>query len=309
MGVPRTDPSTDLSVRSNMLLLGETTPVLGAVDFFAAQEPIDIDTVRVRFSNDPSSIQQVRAYAEDDGRLLGTSFRSGTGEYEIAVPTGTLVLPHRKETGIYVRALLKPADSGAEGGQIVQIERIEMDGDGLWSDSEYTVASTETFLQSETSPAAITGFTRGSALASSAFVGGPSVALWEYVVSGRTTDADFEPALTSLSFRVAKSSNVTLSSARLTVPDSGAESDCTVATGVITCANIAEGVGSVDGTRRIRLVADVEYSGSGGDPFLQATLQEGGTPSSAGDIVWTDGTTTYEWLPIDAPVARGILYR
>lgn len=303
-----TDPDDDLRVRSNFLLLGEVTPVLGAVDFFASQEPIDVDTIRVRFSSDPSSIQQVRVYDEDTGKLLGTSFRDGSGDYEIAVPTGTITLPHRQEKGIYVRALMKPADGGASGGEIVEIEHIEIDGDGVWSDSDYTVTSAVNFLPFETAPAAITGFTPATSLTSSAFVGGPSTILWDYTVTGRTTDNEYEPHVTSLTFRVAKGSNVTLSDVQLTVPDSGAESDCTVSTGTITCDNIPESVGSVDGSRRLRLIADVDYSGTGGDPYLQVTLQEGGSPTSAGDVEWTDGRTTYDWISIDAPLARGILY-
>lgn len=283
--------------------------MIGAVDFFAAQEPIDVDTIRIRFSSDPSSIQQVRVYAEETGALLGTSFRDATGEYEIAVVPGTIVLPHRKKAGMYVRVLLKPADGGASGGQIIQIERIEMDGDGVWSDSDYTVASTETFLQFETAPAVITGFARATSLASSVFISGPSVTLWDFNVSGRTTDNDFEPALTSMTFRVAKSSNVTLTDALLAVPGTGAESDCTITSGFITCDNIPESVGTIDDVQRIRLITDVDYSGVGGDPFLQVTLQSGGTPASAGDVEWTDGRTNYDWLGIDEPIARGILYK
>lgn len=278
------------------------------MNFFAAQEPIDIDTIRIGFVGNPASIQQVRVYAQGSGELLGTSFQNGSGIYEIAVAPGTLVLPHRKEMGVYVRALLKPADGGATGGQIVQLDDIEMDGDGLWSDSDYTVASTETFLASETSPAAITGFSATS-LSSSAFVSGPSVILWDYTISGRSTDNDFTAEITKLTFRVAKSSNVTLSDVQLTVPDSGAESDCTVSTGLIVCDAIPESVGEVDGKRRLRLIADVDYSGTGGDPFFQVTLQEGGTPTSAGDVEWTDGLHNYDWLDIDAPIARGTLYK
>ncbi len=304
----QSDPSDDLTVRSNFLLTGEVSPVIGAVDFFAAQEPVDVDTIRVRFSSDPSSIQQVRVYEEETGKLLGTSFRDGTNDYEIAVAPGRIVLPHRQEKGIYVRVLLKPADGGASGGQIVHIERIEMDGDGVWSNSEYTVASTETFQQFETAPAVITGFEPATSLSSSVFVAGPSVTLWDFNVSGRSTDNDFEPAITSMTFRVAKSSNVTITDAQLTVPGSGAESDCVISSGFITCDGIPGSVGTIDDVQRIRLIADLEYSGSSGDPFIQVTLHAGGTPASAGDIEWTDGRTDYDWLGIDEPVARGVMY-
>ncbi len=305
----RIDPAPDLTVRSNFLLLGEATPVLGAVDFFAAQEPIDVDTIRVRFSSDPSSIQQVRVYAQADGALLGTSFRDGSGDYEIAVKPGTLILPHRAEEGVYVRALMKPADSGASGGQIVQIEHVEMDGDGVWSDTDYTVTSTETFLQFETTPAVITGFSSATSMFSSAFVPGSSVTLWDYDVSARSTDNDFEVALNSITFRLAKSSDVSLSDVELSVPGGGVSTSCTVSTGTIVCNGIPESVGAVDSTKRLRLTADVTLAPGATNPFLQATLQEAGTPSNPGDVEWTDGHSTYDWLPFEEPVARGTLYQ
>lgn len=305
----QTDPLNNLTVRSNFLFFGEVTPVLGAVNFFAAQEPIDVETIRVRFASDPSSIQQVRVYAEADGRLLGTSFRDGSGKYEIAVKPGTMLLPHRAETGIYVRALMKPADGGAAGGQIVRLERLEVEGNGVWSNSDYTVASTETFLSFETTPAAITGFSPATSLSSSVFVFGPSVTLWDYNVTARSTDNDYEVAIDSLTFRLATSSNVMISGVQLIVPGTGAETDCVVGTGILTCDNIPASVGTVDGTQRLRLIADIAYSGAAGDPFVQVTLQEAGTPTNAGDITWTDGSTTYDWVQFEEPVARGILYR
>ncbi len=296
-------------MRSNFLLLGEVTPVLGAVDFFAASEPIDVETIRVRFASDPSSIQQVRVYAEEDGRLLGTSFRDGSSDYEIAVQPGTMILPHRSEMGVYVRALLKPVDGGASGGQIVRIERIELDGSGVWSNSDYTVASSDTFLSFETTPAAMTGFRPATSLASSVFIEGSDVTLWDYNVHARSTDSDYEVEISSLVFRLATSSNVTLSNVSLEVPGSGASTGCTVSGGLITCENIPASVGTIDDMQRLRLVADIAYSGAAGDPFVQATLQEAGTPTNAGDITWTDGTTSYDWVHFEEPVARGILYR
>ena len=302
------DPDTDLTVRSDFLLLGEVTPVLGAVDFFAASEAIDVHTITVRFSSDPSSIQQVRVYAEDDGRLLGTSFRDGSGDYEIAIPQGTLILPHRAEEGVYVRALMKPADGGATGGQIVQIQNIEMEGDGVASDSEYTVTSTENFLPFETTPAVITVFRSTGSLTSSAFVPGSDVTLGEFDVKARSTDNDFAVELTTLTFRVAASSDVNLDDVRLTVPGTGASSSCTVSTGFITCDAISTGVGTIDTAQRIRLTGDITLDAGSTDPFLQVTLQAAGSPTSAGDIVWTDGSRSYDWLPFEEPIARGIRY-
>lgn len=283
--------------------------MLGAVDFFARSEPVDVRQLNIRFASNPASIQQVRVYAEDDGRLLGTSMREPSGDYEIPVAAGVLRLPHRVEFGVYVRALMKPADGGASGGQIVQIEHIEAEGDGTWSDGEYTVTTTETFLPFETAPAAITVFRSTGSVTSSVFISGGDVTLGNFDVRARSTDGDYTVQISSLTFRVAKSSEVTLSDVKLTVPGSGASSACTVSTGFITCDSISPGIGTVDGQQLLRLTADVTLADGADDSYLQVTFQSGGSPTNPGDIVWTDGSATYDWLPIDEPVARGIRYQ
>lgn len=303
------DPDTDLRVRSNFLILGDVTPVLGAVDFFAQSEPVDVRQLNIRFASNPTSIQQIRVYAEEDGRLLGTSLREPSGDYEIPVADGALRLPHRAEFGVYVRALMKPADGGASGGQIVQIEHIEAEGDGVWSDGEYTVSTTETFLPFETAPAAITVFQSTGAVTSSVFIPGGDVTLGNFEVKARSNDNDYTVEISSLTFRVAMSSEVSLSDVKLTVPGSGASSECTVSTGFITCDSIPLSVGTVDDEQLLRLTADVTLADGADDPYLQATFQSGGSPTNPGDIVWTDGRTTYDWLAIDEPVARGIRYQ
>jgi hypothetical protein len=303
------DPDSNLRVRSNFLILGEVTPVLGSADFFAQTEPVDVRQLNIRFSGNPASIQQVRVYAEDDGRLLGTSLREPSGDYEILLADGALRLPHRAEMGVYVRALMKPADGGASGGQIVQIEHIEAEGDGVWSDGEYTVATTETFLPFETAPAAITVFQSTGSVTSSVFIPGGDVTLGNFEVKARSNDNDYSVEISSLTFRVAKSSEVTLSDVKLSVPGSGASSACTVSTGFITCDSIPLSVGTVDDEQLLRLTADVTLADGADDPYLQVTFQSGGSPTNPGDIVWTDGRTTYDWIGIDEPIARGIRYQ
>lgn len=302
------DPDTNLTVRSNFLILGDVTPVLGAVDFFAQSEPVDVRQLNIRFASNPSSIQQIRVYAEDDGRLLGTSLREPSGDYEILVADGALSLPHRADFGVYVRALMKPADGGASGGQIVQIEHIEAEGDGVWSDGEYTVTTTETFLPFETAPAAITVFRSTGSVTSSVFIPGGDITLGNFDVRARSNDNDYTVEISSLTFRLAKSSDVTLSDVKLTIPGSGASSACTVSTGFITCDSIPLSVGTVDDEQLLRLTADVALAQGDSDPYLQVTFQSGGSPTNPGDIVWTDGRTTYDWLAIDEPIARGIRY-
>jgi len=58
----------------------------------------------------------------------------------------------------------------------------------------------------------------------------------------------------------------------------------------------------------IRVYADVALNNGVTNPSLRVTINDPGTISAGGDVTWTDGTNTFDWLPVDAPVARGTMY-
>lgn len=301
------DPNDDVTVRSNFLLLGEASPVLGAVNVFPAHEAINLDKVTVRFTNDSSAITNLRLYETDTGRYIGTAYRQSAGVYVANVPTGTLVMPQNENTGIYVRADLRDVESGGTGGQYVRIDSVTVEGTGEWSNDDYTIASNVTFQTFQVAPAAIVRVTSTGGLSSSLFQAGQDVVMGTFDFDAETSDARFTPRVTDLTFTIAASNGVTLSNAYLTLPGSSVTSPCTVSANRIECSSIPASIGTVDGSQSIRLVADVTGGGSQ-NPFLQVSLSDPGTPTSAGAVAWTDGTTAYGWIPGDTPVARGIRY-
>jgi len=301
------DPDTDISVRSDFLLLGQATPVLGAVNVFPSNEDINLERVTVRFTNDSSAIENLRMYESDTGRFLGTASRQSAGVYVVNIPTGTIILPRREDTSIYVRAMLRDVDSGGTGGQTIRIDRITIEGTGESSNDDYAVDSTATFQTFQVTPAAITKISLTGGLTTSLFQSGQNQILGSFDFDAVSTDSRYVPRVTSLVFTVNASAGVTLSNVELTIPGTDTSSPCTVSSNTITCSSIPASIGTIDNSQVIRLVADVDSAGTS-NPFLQVSLQEAGTPTSAGAITWTDGTNTYTWISSDTPIVRGIKY-
>lgn len=304
-----TDPNADTTIRSSFLLLGQVSPVLGAVKVFPNNEAIDADRITVTFSNDSSAIENLKIYESTTGRLLGTATRQSAGVYVANIPEGTISFPRRIDTSVYIRANLRDVESGAVGGQNVRIDHITVEGTGASSNNDYQVSSTETFQTFQVTPAAITRVTATGSYQTAIFAAGDNVILGDFDFDGVSTDSRYTPRVTSLTFTVNASAGVSLSNVALTVPGTGVESPCTVNGSTITCSSIPSSIGTVDDSQRIRLVGDVADNGSSSNPSLQVSLSDPGTPTSAGAVTWTDGTTTYTWLASDTPIARGIRYQ
>ncbi len=302
------DPNHDLTVRSNFLLLGTVSPVLGAVNFFPANEDIDVETITVSFTNDSSAIQNLRLYESDTGRFLGTASRQSSGIYVANITEGTLTLPRREDTGIYVRAQLRDVESGGSGGQNVRIDDITVEGSGASSNGDYSATSSQTFLTFQVAPAMITRVSATGGLTTSAFVTGQNQILGNFDFDAVSPDSRFTPRVTSLVFTMSAAAGVSVTNVELVLPGTDETSGCTVAGSVITCSTIPASIGTIDDQQTIRLVGDVSVTAGTLNPFLQVSLQEAGTPTSPGSVTWSDGTTTYTWLAVDDPVARGIRY-
>ena len=302
------DPNADTTIRSNFLLLGQTSPVLGAVKVFPNNEAIDADRITVTFSNDSSAIESLKIYESTTGRLLGTATRQSAGVYAATIPEGTITFPRRTDTSVYVRAKLRDVESGATGGQNVRIDHITVEGTGASSNNSYQVSSSETFQTFQVTPAAITRVTATGSYQTAIFAAGDNMVLGDFDFDGVSTDSRYTPRVTSLVFTVNASAGVSLSNVAVTISGTGIESPCTVNGSTITCSAIPSSIGTIDDSQRIRLIGDVADNGSSSNPSLQVSLSDPGTPTSAGAVTWTDGTTTYTWLASDTPIARGIRY-
>jgi hypothetical protein len=297
-------------VRQNILLLGEVSSAIAGVQFFSSNEPLDVSEIRVIFTSSVPSVESLLLYDEARKALgratLDTSVPSRR-EYRLSLGASTLTLEHRVPLSVYVRAQVRGYREGGMSGEDVQVSSVRITGNGQWSTSEYVQTSSETFPAFTTARA---GFTRiGSDGPKSAIlVPGSSVSLGTFRMEGRENDALADLRITDLVFTLSKSSDITVSSPVLRLPDGSASHNCTLASTTITCSSIPASIAAVDTMRTFELHADVATSGMTNVSFLNVSVNDPGSPSSAGDVTWTDGTTSFRWLPMDTPVVRGTAF-
>ena len=111
--------------------------------------------------------------------------------------------------------------------------------------------------------------------------------------------------LDQLEFEVSKSSQVSVSGWELGATDTSTRIECTMSNTTVSCVNIPAELGNIEGSRTLRLFADVSLTSGASNPFLQISLNAPGSIGTNGAIRWTDGTGDFTWVELEQPVARG----
>lgn len=297
------------TVMSHIVVLGTTSPTLASTDLFSNSEPVDVDGITVTFTAPVPSIGSLLIY-DQDGIQIGTATAvSGSNtQFHASIAFGKLLLPYREERMVSVKARLKSKDTGGVSGENIRVQNIAIEGEGRWTNEAYNSDSSETFPESETAFAKITGFTNAGANEGVATSGLGRV-LADFVVHADTPEAQHQISLEDLEFTIEQAGGVTLSNVSIRNEDGSATSPCTVFTTTVTCLNIDAGVGTVDESRRIKLIGDVTIPGNANNPSLRLVLNDPGTPANAGDITWSDQSTTFMWVDLDQPVFGGTMWR
>lgn len=303
---PRLDSLRDSIVRSHFLLLGEVSPLLAGVRVSLQEEPFDVRKVSIILTADVPSVESVLVYKET-GEELGLATRRSSGRYELDLPTGKFILPQRNEVSLYVRARLRPWEDGGESGQSVRVSSIEVRGNGVWSTVSYTKSSTETLPTFVTARGLITLIERlGSK--EDVLVSGTRRLLGNFRFTTRVTDGHAQMRLSSLSFQIEQVGGVTLSNVTLRRDGDATSHICSVSGSALTCSALPESTGTIGTTSKLLLYGDVSVPAQAERPSLRLTLNDPGTPSQAGAVTWTDGTSTFTWLPLEQPMVEGTLF-
>ncbi len=294
------------TVRSRLLLLGTTTPVLAAVRFTSLTEPITAEALTVVLTDPVSSLESLRLY-NSDGFFLGEASRdtSNPTNYRAPIQTGKLMIGKADDQSIYVRGILRSKDNGGVSGEVVDIDHVTLEATGDWSTSPYTISSTESLPASETARARITALATtngGNWPLSSA----TNQLLWDFTVSGKTADGAAHLKLQNLAFTLSET-NVSLTNVHLKAVDGDNYVSCTVTSSQVLCDSIPAGIGSVpdNGDLRLRVYGDVAVIGTPLLAYVQLSLGQAGTVTDPGTVTWTDGTSTFQWLDLDTPLGVG----
>lgn len=301
----------DTTIRSQFLLLGEVSAVLGASSIFIEEEPLRITAISINVQSDVSSIQSLLVY-DDQKQYLGRatlnmSSSSTNRNYRLALLPGVLTVGKREPRIIYFRAQLSPFHAGGQSGLVAQISDVIAEGNGEWSSNSYRKQSShsDVYPQFTASRSVMTKVTNALQPDGTLVVAANQL-LGSFTFEGRTTDSSAVMELQELRFQIEKTGDLSLSNVKLKTQGLPDGITCTNTSTIVTCSAIPAIIGSLtDAPRTLLLYGDV----SGGTTMhasLRLTLNEAGSPLSAGSITWTDGTTSFSWVGLDAPVASGI---
>lgn len=300
----------DTTIRSQFLLLGEVSPVLGAASFFIEEEPLRLTSISINLQSDVTSIQSLLVY-DDDKKYLGratlnTSTSITNRNYRLALLPGAMTIGKREPRSVYFRAQLSPFTVGGQSGLVAQIATITVEGNGEWSSDSYRKQSSQsdTFPQFVASRSTITSV-KNALQSDGALVIAPNQLLSSFTFDARKTDSSALAELKELRFQIEKTGDISLSNVQLKTQGLPEGMQCTNTSVTVTCSSIPAVLGSVtDAPRTILLYGDIS-GGSTLHASLRLTLNEAGSPQSAGSISWYDGTTQFDWVGLDAPVASG----
>lgn len=300
----------DTTIRSQYMLLGEVSPVLGAASIFMNDEPLRVTAISINIESDVRSIQSLLVY-DDTKRFLGratlnTSESITNRNYRLSLPAGTLTIDKRITRSLYFRAQLSSFDTGGQSGLVAQLSSVLLEGNGEWTSDSYRQQSslTDVYQPFETARSMITSVTNALPSDGSLIVA-PDQLLASFTFTGRKTDQSARIELTDLRFLIEKTGDVTVGNTRLRTKGFSDYISCTTSTSEVVCSDIPALYGSLtDAPRTLLIYGDVS-GGATQRASLRLTLHESGTPSSAGAIRWTDGTTHFDWVGLDSPIASG----
>ena len=306
------DTNSDTSVRADFLLLGQLSPVLAAITVFSEAQPFDITNFIIRLRDPVTSVDSFFVY-DDQRRYLGrASLVSGsTREYSLLLASGTVTLPKQEESGFYVRALLKPYSGGGISGEVVKVDRVGVEGIGVWNSKDQSQYSMEDFPMFQTARAVISTI-ENPGKEEDFLIAGNQMRLGSFSISGVSMEHDSaaELAVTQMTFQIDRTTSLTLDNVYLSADGTSNKMPCSHdGSDTITCADIDAEYGSFEDRQRIiTLYGDISLAPPT-DAHLRLRLSEGGSATSAGSVRWTDGTTTFIWVPGGSPMASSTLFR
>jgi len=220
-----------------------------------------------------------------------------------------LSIPKRTDSSIYARAVLSSFDSGGVSGETVQIDHFVVKGRGDWSTRRYTQSSTDTFGTFQTARSTFTDISNAGP-AEDVLIGGPSRTLGAFDFAGSTGDGRADLRVTDLTFEAGTSGGLSLANVKIGADGSNSRFDCSIAGSSISCAGVPEFIGSAtSGQRTLTLYGDINIPSGSQSAGVQISLTPAGSASSAGAITWTDGMTSFQWVPFDETQLRGTYYR
>lgn len=296
-------------IRSNLLLLGQKTDVVGAVSIFAETEPMDVRTLRLTLSPNVS-VESVLFY-DGDGVFLGYGSLSASApqhEYTLTLPSNVLTIDQRETQKIYARLRLLPAQGGGVSGEALSVQSFLLEARGIWSSELYVRSTTEHFVPFETARARISSVASVGAK-SGALFSGPGQTIGSFLFRTDTSDSTAKPALMQLRFTLQKSPAVSVTDISIGDVDGSLRLPCSISAGIVICDNLSSFGIIGNAGLRLDLHGSVVVASDVSSATFRLSLSESGTPFEEGSMMWTDGEGEFSWVGLPSPIAEGILLK
>lgn len=303
------DTSTDDSV----LVLGDLTNVLGAAELFSNAEPIIVQEFLIDLVAANSSIDALNVYDHDGiyiGRASLDGSVAGNVRYKLSAKNKNIVAPYRDDFSFYVRGVLRDQDAGGMSGGSVQVDRMGIAGVGEWSSRSYEqFTSGETFAESTVARSAISGI-RNAGSDRDFLISGNDQEIGAFFFQGVTGHSSARLKITGINFTIGAVGGVSLSNVTMKVDGGSDRHSCTILGSMLSCSSLPDSFGRIDdGSRVLRIFADISVPSSSQSAGLQLSINDPGTIGSPGDITWSDGVSTFTFIDTGSkPLARGTYY-
>ena len=303
------DTSTDDAV----LVLGQVTHILGAAELFANDEPIIVDKFMIDIVAANNSLDSMKVYDHDGvflGRATIDSSVAGNTRYTLRVKNKNIVLPHRDDFSFYVRGVMRSQDSGGVSGGTIQVDKMGIDGIGKWSSRSYEqFTDGETFAQTTVARSAITKI-ENAGYKDSVLTPGTGVEIGAFRFEGVTGHSSAKLQLITIDFTASQVGGASFTNPSLKADGSSDTHGCTLAGSTVTCTSLPDSFSRLDdGPRVIRVFGDVAIASGSQGGSIQVSINDPGTSTTAGDVTWTDGVSTFTFVDFGrAPLARGTYY-
>lgn len=302
------DSHGSVELADGILLLGEVTPVLTSVKIFSDAQPMNLTDISFTLASAANSVESILVY-DQEGRYLGrATLRSGS-TYTLSVRTTDIEIPRREDFSIYARAQLKPEASGGVSGETVEVSQVLVEGTGAWNNKDMSESSSDDFPNFQTARSRITSIANAGPT-EDVLVEGTGLLVGKYQFTGETGDGQADLAVTDLAFQIESAGGVSISNVQLSADGTSETMSCSIASSTVNCSNISATFGSLeDRPRTIQLYADVSVPATSDNQFLRLSLNQPGNIGSAGSVTWTDGDTSFVWVPFGNPVVRGTHFK
>lgn len=302
------DSDTDVSQFTNFLQLGDSSSqVLAAVSVFSDAEPLVLNTITITMNTSVSSIDGLLIY-DTFGRYLGRAYKDSGAIYKLNIKNSNILVPKREDYSFYIRARIKSFTEGGVSGETFRVSTVSVEGDGDWSNSAYTQSSSDTFPQFQTARSIITSISSPGP-SNEPLVGGEGLLIGTYRFDGEKGDGAADLEVTKITFQLSIVGGVTVVNPELRSQGLSIGHSCSTSFSTITCSSIPDYIGSFeDGPIILELYSDVTVPADAQKAALGANINQSGSPGSAGAITWTDGSTSFTWVPFGSPVVRGTYF-